>query len=165
MFGFLSSLASSPPPPCSCACSFCCCSCSSCSSCSSDVLNYIGPCVPFQSAGAEDSVWITGAAPLPASLQWEKFKVASAVPGTLDAEQSANNQHGCRQNVTFGGCTCHANVAAPSQCQAMCQTLGPNQCKSYGWSGRHERGWQNQCCIRSDDVWSPVTQTDHVSGK
>eukprot|EP00729_Bicosta_minor_P007358 gene7358-24009_t len=27
--------------------------------------------------GAEDSVWITGAAPLPASLQWEKYKSSS----------------------------------------------------------------------------------------
>jgi len=126
--------------------------------------------------GAEDKVWLTGAAPLPAELSWEKFKVTAAVTGTLDAEVGANNQKGCSNagaTHTNPGCTCHANVTAASQCQATCQALGPSLCTSFGWSGEeasrdqtqdNKDGWLNQCCIRSDGVWHPVTQTAHVSG-
>ena len=57
-------------------------------------------------------------------------------------------------------------VAMYHDVQAMCQALGPELCYSYGWSGSGTaQAWSNQCCIRTDHVWNPISQDNHVSGR
>jgi hypothetical protein len=120
---------------------------------------------------APGRTWISGATELP-KLTWEKYIVAPAVTGSLNALQDTNNQQGCDANSTAptaaGGCGCsHASTAA--QCEAKCQAMGAAACKSYAWSPAAGNGrWSERCCIHADDVWKPFTGSGskgHVCGK
>ena len=114
-------------------------------------------------------VWLSGAQALPSDLKWTQYKVQPAQTGVLNALAGQNNQHGCLSNGTSGACTCHYEPVAAT-CMAACQALGSTACKSYAWSGvgsiaTVDDGWANQCCLRSDETWNPVSQSAHTSGK
>jgi hypothetical protein len=123
-------------------------------------------------SGVAGETWITASQQLP-KLEWEQYKVAPAVPGTLSAHLDTDNQQGCSPSdpspIAAGGCGCYNNSQSADSCRAKCQAMGAAKCTSYAWSGSDdEGGWANQCCIHADNVWNPQTgkpeYKNHVAG-
>lgn len=127
---------------------------------------------------ASGGTWFSGAAPIAPGLAWTQYKVAPAVPPSLQLLNQTDNQAGCTPNdptpIAAGGCGCYNQTTTLEACVAKCTALGPKGCPNFAWSGSHgtsdtQSGWDNQCCIHADGVWHPSAQRPgdipHVSGQ
>eukprot|EP00035_Acanthoeca_spectabilis_P019901 m.430160 g.430160 ORF g.430160 m.430160 type:complete len:990 (+) comp17121_c0_seq1:2833-5802(+) len=127
---------------------------------------------------ASGGTWFSGAALIAPGLAWTQYKVAPAVPPSLQLLNQTDNQGGCTPNdptpIAAGGCGCYNQTTTLEACVAKCTALGPKGCPNFAWSGSRgtsdtQSGWDNQCCIHADGVWHPSAQRPHdiphVSGQ
>jgi len=114
-----------------------------------------------------EEVWLSGAAPIK-ELEWELWK-----PGTntsmSDPQENTNNAE--------NACGDHGHVKPPGSDQCGCETmasadvcasacLSADNCTSYTYHASSlPSPWTSMCCLRTDGVWDPVSESGHTAAQ
>eukprot|EP00117_Sycon_ciliatum_P023594 scpid40103/ scgid20017/ len=104
--------------------------------------------------GAE--AWLSGGWPLD-NLKWEVYNTSKPQPIRLVVFNDTSNIG--RFNASDEPC---AKAVTAKECEDRCMSEG--NCTSFTWHDEHTGRFAYNCCLRTDGVWSPKKEVNHISG-
>ena len=100
--------------------------------------------------------WLSGGWPL-TGLQWKPYDIVKPSPPQLIIVNNTTNINGF--NTSADPC---ARADTLEACEDRCRT--EDNCTSFTWHDQHTGRFAFNCCLRTDSIWAPRPETDHISG-